>query len=137
MINISLEESDETNISYISIERAKKENGIQNPNYTEIYNLEAPNYQTTDSQHRFSIDSIDNEKIGSNGHNYHDIVNKEIDILCCNNVYSIKTRTYVNSKKILKMFLPVFVLLILIAILIVLFKIDLLFENQKDSLSNV
>ena len=112
-------------ISYISIDRV----GAQNPVYTnnEIYNLEAPTEQL--NQPRFSIDSEDEINNEFRSVKYANIMAQEIDILCCNNVYSIKTRTYVNIKKTLKMLLPVFVLIVLILVLVFFFKIDLIFED--------
>lgn len=110
--------------------------GENNPAYNgEIFNLEAPTEQI--SQRRFSLDSYDETNESNRGAKYHDIIAPEIDILCCNNVYSIRTRTYVNLKKSISMLMPVFVLILLIVVLIVFFKIDLIFEGANDSLNNV
>ena len=130
MINIPLEneETNQEKISYISIENARKESGYRNP----IFNLEAPvitNNESSLSRHndepRLSIDSFD--QFGQANHSvYRDIVAQEIDILCCKKVFTIKTRTYVNFKKTLKILLPFFGVACLILILILCFRIEIL-----------
>lgn len=52
------------------------------------------------------------------------LVSQEVDLLICDNIFTIKTRTYLNIKKSLQMLKPVGVLVVLILILIFLFRVD-------------
>lgn len=52
------------------------------------------------------------------------LVSQEVDLLICDNIFTIKTRTYLNFKKSLQMLKPVGVLVVLILILIFLFRVD-------------
>ena len=124
-------ENTEPRFTYVSMDRATRETGIQNP----IFNLEVQQFNNSETPHsldetRLSIDSIDHLTDHYTS-NYREITNREIDLLCCHNVYSIKTRTYVNSKKCIKMLLPFFLLTILISILFVLFNVDYFIEEKK------
>ena len=56
--------------------------------------------------------------------NHSTLVSQEVDILFCNRVFTIKTRTYVNFKKSLQMLKPVGVLVALLLVLIFLFQVD-------------
>jgi hypothetical protein len=122
-------ENTQPSFTYVSIDNARRETGIPNP----IFNLEVQQFNSemprSLDETRLSIDSIDNFTDNFTT-SYRKITNREIDLLCCHNVYSIKTRTYVNSKKMLKMLLPLFVLIILIFTLFVLFNVDYFIEEK-------
>lgn len=59
------------------------------------------------------------------------LVSQEIDLLICDNVFTIKTRTYLNFKKSLQMLKPFGVLLVLTLILIFLFRVDAFVSSNE------
>lgn len=65
------------------------------------------------------------------------ILADEIDLQICNRIFTIKKRTYVNFKKSIQMIKPFLVLLVMLAVLIVLFRVKLFAatsasENGED-----
>lgn len=61
------------------------------------------------------------------------LTSQEVDILLCDRVFTVKTRTYVNFKKSLQMLKPFGVLLFLILILIFLFRVDVFVSSAGTS----
>lgn len=61
---------------------------------------------------------------------------QEVDILICNRVYTIRTRTYVNAKKSWQMLKPVLVLIMLLLLLIFLFRVDVFVSSNNRSNPN-
>lgn len=61
------------------------------------------------------------------------MANSEMDLLCFNRVYTVKTRTYINFKKSIKMLKPFIILLVMVAILVGLFRLDILVGSGNVS----
>ena len=116
--------------SYTSINMLRKEIGFQNPVQNDSFDLDR----------KASVDSID-ETLDESHENLklhlrkfssaiHSNKLHEIDVLCCDKVFTIKTKTYLNYKNCLDMLKPFVVLIFMVAILLAFFRIDLFLTTE-------
>jgi hypothetical protein len=115
--------------------------GFQNPVFNDILDLErieptlSENVSLNNMISNGSLDmahssmSIDELKL-INNRATNTLASQEMNFVCFNHVFSVKTRTYVNFKKSVQMLKPLVVLLFMIIVLIGLFRLDILTGSQ-------
>jgi len=132
-------------MSFISLNESNKlQHSFQNPNYSENFNIERPVNGSvrqndffasfTEPNHNENLDTYEidaNQKknlITFNRSNSTFL--QDVDIVCCNNIYTIKQQTYNNLKNAIQILKPFLVLVIMIVILIFIFRIDILLPSD-------
>jgi hypothetical protein len=119
--------------------------GFQNPAFNDILDLE---HIEATSPERASLNnlmpksslesmqdlslSLDELKL-INNRATNALSNQEVNFVCFNHVFTVKTRTYVNFKRSLQMLKPFGVLLIMMIVLLGLFRLDILTGSQPFS----
>ena len=114
---------------------------FQNPTYDENFNIErSTSIRQNDFIANFAEnkhdENLDTHEIDANQKRNLITFNRsnstflqDIDIVCCNKIYSIKPHTYNNIKNAIQILKPFLVLFIMIIILIGIFKIDILLPS--------
>ena len=114
--------------------------GFSNPAYTELMDLEAKTAENREHNGRV-MDSLEKNQSYSlslenlkliNSRASNSLATQEMDYVCCNTVYTIRTRTYVYFKKSVQILKPFLVLVVMIVILVFLFRLDILTGNVED-----
>jgi hypothetical protein len=76
------------------------------------------------------ISGVDELRLVNKRASTNTFASNEMDYVCFNKVFTIKTRTFINFKKSIQMLKPFGVLLIMIVVLIGLFRLDVLTGSQ-------
>lgn len=125
---MSQSEITDFNLTQISLSGTGSNFGFQNPNI-DSFDLETPklNANNTTANDSIKIKPNFNERFIPKQRS---AFVKDVDIICCKKVFSIKANTYYKCNRCIQMLIPFGVLLILILILIVLFRVDVFVQNE-------
>lgn len=127
---MSQSDTTDNNLIEISLSGTGSNIGFQNPISTYTFDLETPKLNTNNS----IVD--DYTKIRQNFNErlfpiQRSTFVKDVDIVCCKKVFSIKANTYYSFKRCTQMLIPLGVLIVLILVLIVLFRVDVFIQNEE------
>ncbi len=114
---------------------------FQNPSYNDNFDIEKNSNRITQIQDNYIVnlseDRIEenfnnrlNKNSSSNSNKSNSTFLQDVDVICCNKVFTVKPRTYNNIKNGIQMIMPFIVLLIMVIILISIFKIDVLIPSD-------
>lgn len=124
-----MSESNVSDRNLIRISLFESEIGFQNPAFNDSFDLERPklngiNSITSESKNYIHTSKNRFEPITRS------VILKDVDIVCCKKVFTIKANTYSNFKRCGQMLFPFGILIVLILILIVLFRVDVFVQNE-------
>lgn len=120
-----MSESNVNDNNLIRISLFESDNGFQNPNFTDSFNIETPNLIIDNSK---QTKSFSNDQFVSKNRS---VILKDLDIICCKKIFTIKAKTYSNFRRCIQMLIPFGVLIALVLILIVLFRVDVFVQNEE------
>ncbi len=131
---------------------------FQNPSYNDNFNIEANQEKISQSHNDYIVDLVEQRRDESNSgddetnsleeekRSLHGLLParsnstflSDVDIVCCNRVYTVKPRTYNNIKSGIQMIKPFIVLSLMAIVLIFVFKIDILLpETLSEGIQEV